>query len=440
MDAARDPNAPTRARYGVLWFGISLAVIQYIDRVCISWAMDDPHGIRVAFGLVGPEHNKAVAWVFWAFTIAYALFEMPTGWLGDRYGPRKTLVRVVLWWCFFTAATGWAWGLGSLIAVRFLFGMGEAGCFPNLTRAFSTWLRPDEKVRGQAILWLCARWGGALTPLLVAGVLSVVSWRASFGLFASLGVVWAFFFYRWFRDEPRDHPSVNQAERALLAANPPVARHGNVPWKKFLTSRTTWLLWAQYFFFSYCWYFFVSWLPKFLKDKYGADHGKIFLAMLAGVPLFAGGFGNMISAVVMPRLESWTGSLVKARRTLAVGGFALAGIVFLFPAYHLQEPMVVMVAMGLASLFGDLSMPSSWGACMNVAGKYSGTYSGSMNMMGNIGGAFGQLIMGYLLAWTNENWALIFNISAGAYFAAALCWLFIDPVTPLASDEEKAGA
>ena len=236
---------PTRVRFGVLYFGIALAVIQYIDRVCISWSMPD---IRAALGLVGAEHDDAVGWIFSAFTIAYALFEMPTGWLGDRYGPRKTLVRVVLWWSFFTAATGWAWSLGSLIAVRFLFGMGEAGCFPNLTRAFSTWLRPEERVRGQSILWLGARWGGAFTPLLVAGVLAVVSWRVSFSIFAWLGVVWAVVFYRRFRDEPGDHPSVNAAERALLAGNPPVARHGRVPWRSFLGSRTTWLLWAQVLF------------------------------------------------------------------------------------------------------------------------------------------------------------------------------------------------
>ena len=213
---------PTRVRFGVLYFGIALAIIQYINRVCISWSMPD---IRAALGLVGAEHDDAVGWIFSAFTIAYALFEMPTGWLGDRYGPRKTLVRVVLWWSFFTAATGWAWSLGSLIAVRFLFGMGEAGCFPNLTRAFSTWLRPEERVRGQSILWLGARWGGAFTPLLVAGVLAVVSWRVSFSIFAWLGVVWAVVFYRRFRDEPGDHPSVNdsraRAARRESARCPP---------------------------------------------------------------------------------------------------------------------------------------------------------------------------------------------------------------------------
>jgi MFS family permease len=430
-----DALAPTRARHKVIYFGIAIAVVQYIDRVCISWAMPE---IRQSLDLVGDQHDKVVGYIFGAFTLAYALFEIPTGLLGDRFGTRKTLVRVVLWWSFFTAATGWVLGITSLVVVRFLFGMGEAGCFPNLTRAFSTWLPPGEKSRAQSTLWLCARWGGALTPLLVVAVLGVMSWRAAFGAFALLGVAWSVFFYRWFRDEPRDHPEVNQAERALLAANPPVARHDHVPWKSFVSSPTTWLLWVQYFFFSYCWYFYVTWLSKYLKDSYGSTWTKLGLAMLGGIPLFAGGFGNMISGFLMPRLAHWTGDLRKTRRILAFSGFTLAAITFLFPGHYMSNPIIVMVAMGLASLFGDLSMPCSWSACMDIGGKFSGTYSGSMNMMGNLGGAVGPVFVGYLLTWTHQNWAMIFNISAGAYFIAAICWLFIDPVTPL--DRETATA
>ena len=155
--------------------------------------------------------------MFGAFTLAYALFEIPAGWLGDRFGPRKVLLRVVLWWSFFTAATAQAGTALAMMVVRFLFGAGEAGCFPNITKAFSTWLPPDERVRAQGMLWLAARWGGAVTPLLVVAVLGLVSsWRRAFELFGVLGLVWAFFFYRWFRDNPHEHPSVNDAEKRLL--------------------------------------------------------------------------------------------------------------------------------------------------------------------------------------------------------------------------------
>jgi len=423
-------QAPTRARFGVIYFGAALAIVQYIDRVCISQAAPQ---ISQSLAL----SKEQMGWVFSAFTLAYALFEIPTGWLGDRFGPRRTLLRVVLWWSFFTAATGCAWSRASLIATRFLFGMGEAGCFPNLTRAFATWLRPEEKARAQGILWMCARWGGAITPFLVAMVLRMITWRVAFALFGGLGVVWAFLFHRWFRDDPKDHPGVNPAELALVAGNPPVARHDSVPWDKFLASRTTWLLWAQYFLFSYCWYFYVTWLPTYLKDEFGGRRGDVALALMAGIPLFGGGLGNLLSGLITPALTRRVGSLLRARRLLAFSGFSLAAAAFLLPA-RVHDPALVMAAMGLASLAGDLSMPCSWGACMDVGGKFSGTFSGSMNMMGNLGGALGPVVVGYVVGSTG-SYALAFDLSAGVYFLAGLCWLFIDAVTPLAPADDARG-
>ena len=416
-----NPAVPaTRTRYGVIYYGVALAVIQYIDRVCIGQARGE---------IQGSLHlDKAqMGWIFGAFGLAYALFEVPTGWLGDKFGPRKTLMRVVLWWSFFTAATGLAWNRGSMIVIRFLFGAGEAGCFPNLTRVFTTWLQPAEKVRAQAILWFCARCGGAITPLLVALFLKVVNWRVAFGVFGSLGVVWAFFFYRWFRDDPKEHPGVNAAEQALLANNPPVARHDAVPWGRFCSSRTTWLLWLQYFCFSYCWYFFVTWLPGYLSDNYKGRFGSLELALMAGVPLFGGGFGNLLGGFFTARLNRWTGSLARTRRALSFTGFALAVLAFLIPS-RTDDLTIILLALGFASLAGDLSMPCSWGACMDVGGKFSGTFAGSMNMMGNLGGAVGPVVAGYM------TYKMGFVVFAGVYFLGALAWLFIDPVTPLDRD------
>jgi MFS family permease len=418
-----EPLAPTRARYKVIVFGVVLAAIQYVDRVCIGQASSD---IQRDLHL----SREQMGWIFSAFTWAYAMFEIPTGWLGDRFGPRKTLLRVVLWWSFFTAATGWMWNRGSMIVTRFLFGMGEAGCFPNLTRAFATWLQPAERVRAQATLWLSARWAGAITPFLVYQFLQLVHWRTAFMIFGGMGVIWGFFFLRWFRDDPREHPDVNQAERALLAQNPGVARHDPVPWSRFLRVPTTWLLWAQYFCFSYCWYFFANWLPSYLKDNYKSEFSLVVLSLLAGVPLFGGGFGNLLGGFCANRLHQWTGSVARTRRFLAMVGFGGAGLAFLVPSQS-TNLAVVMVALGVASLLGDLSMPGSWGACMDVGGKFAGTFSGSMNMMGNFGGALGLLVAGYL------PWKVGFMVSAGVYLLAALCWIFIDPVTPL---DREAGA
>src|SRR2546426_7731312 len=256
QEPVRTGERPTQVRYWVIVFAVTLAIITYIDRVCISQAAP---AITRDLGL----STVQMGYAFSGFGWAYALFEIPGGFLGDWMGPRKVLMRIVLWWSFFTAATGWAWNFVSLAVTRALFGAGEAGCFPNLTKAFSTWLPQNERVRAQGIMWMFARWGGAFTPPLVILVFSYVSWRGAFMLFGGLGVIWAIFFYIWFRDNPKDHKSVNAGELELLAENAKLAEggHGNVPWGKLTKSRTVWLLWAQYFFLSYPWYFYITWLP-----------------------------------------------------------------------------------------------------------------------------------------------------------------------------------
>jgi MFS family permease len=420
-------KSPTRARHWVILFAITLAVITYVDRVCISQAK----------GAVSAEFNlspKQMGYVFSAFTLAYALFEIPGGWLGDWLGPRKVLMRVVIWWSFFTAATGWVWNYFSLLATRFLFGMGEAGCFPNLTKIFSTWLPQDERVRAQGITWMCARWGGALTPLLVVWVMSFVSWRKAFMLFGAIGLVWAVWFYIWFRDNPRDHPSVNSAELELLkGAEQNASGHPHVPWGRMLRSSTVWLLWLQYFCLSYGWYFYITWLPTYLREERGLrDQVQ---ARLAGFPLFFGGIGCLVAGIISARLLRWLGTTTRARRTLGWIGFTAAAALMLTSAY-IPNPILAMLAMGSASFANDLTMPGSWGACMDVGGKYAGTLSGSMNMMGNLGGAVSGVVGGYILEAHPGGWIYIFYANAAIYALGACCWFFIDPVTPL----EKADA
>jgi len=440
---------PTRTRHWLIAFAILLAVVQYIDRVCISQAMPE-----IARDLQLTDEQKG--WVFSAFGLAYALFEIPTGWLGDKLGAKKVLIRVVLWWSFFTAATGWAWNYASLLVMRFLFGAGEAGCFPNLTKAFSTWLPSVERTRAQAIMWMGARWGGAFTPLLVVTVMAFVNWRTAFLFFALLGVVWTVIFYFWFRDNPRDHRGFNAAELELLKENEQnVQGHGNVPWRTLVTRPTMWLLWAQYFCLSYGWYFYVTWLPTYLRDVRGMEiksnafmtwlagllegsmspemSVKILTAALAGIPLLFGGFGSLTAGAISSSLLKRGSSVVKIRRGFAFIGFTGAAAL-LMTSFYIKDPLLAMLAMGMASFCNDLTMPGSWSTCMDVGGKFAGTVSGSMNMMGNFGGMAGPLVVGLVLQYTNRDWQLAFLISSVIYFMGAICWLWIDPVTPL---EEK---
>jgi ACS family glucarate transporter-like MFS transporter len=416
----------THVRYWVVVFAVALAVVTYIDRVCISFAAPfisvDLHLSDVQMG-----------YAFSAFAWTYALFEIPGGFLGDWMGPRRVLLRIVLWWSFFTAATGWAWNFASLTVTRALFGAGEAGCFPNLTKTFTTWLPHHERVRAQGIMWLSARWGGAFTPPLVYLAIRSMSWRHAFELFGCIGVVWAILFYAWYRDHPRDNSSLNAAERQLLAPNEALATgHARVPWRKFAASPQVWLLCGQYFCSSYGWYFYITWLPTYLQKARGLELGAS--AIFGILPLFLGGLGSLVSGFIAAPLTRLTGSTLKTLRLMAYVGFSGASLM-LVVSTRMHDPVPAMIAMGLASFSNDLVMPGSWGACMDVGGKYAGTLSGAMNMMGNVGGAVSPTIIGYMLRWTRNNWDLTFYVSAAVYMMAVFLWRFLDPVTPLEGQE-----
>jgi ACS family glucarate transporter-like MFS transporter len=422
MASSTSVQTPTHVRHKVIVFAVALAVITYIDRVCISQAAPlitrDLHFSK-----------NQMAYVFSAFTLAYALFEIPGGWLGDRLGARRVLMRIVVWWSFFTAATGWAWNFPSIVTTRFLFGMGEAGCFPNLTKAFTTWLPPRERVNAQGILWMSARWGGAFTPMLVFWVLKTMSWQHAFMTFGALGVVWAVLFYLWYRDNPRDNKAINAAELSLIEEHQHLASsHTHVPWGKLLRSQQVWLICIQYFCLSYGWYFYITWLPTYLQEARHLSMGGG--ALLSTLPLFLGGCGSFICGIFYPALNRWTHDVGKSRRLVAYVGFTGA-TGFLLLSSVIQDATFAMIAMGIASFSNDLVMPGSWAACMDVGGKYAGTLSGAMNMMGNLGGVVSPIVIGYILTNTHNNWSLTFYVSAAVYFAGIFFWLFLDPVTEL---------
>jgi MFS transporter, ACS family, glucarate transporter len=423
----REPPRPSRVRYWVIVFAVALSVVTYIDRVSIASAAP---AMERDLGL----DDVKMGYVFGAFAIAYALFEMPGGFLGDWIGPRRVLLRVVVWWSFFTAATGSAWNLTSLWITRFLFGAGEAGCFPNLTKAFTTWLPEREHVRAQGIMWLSARWGGAFTPPLVAIVMQRVGWRHSFEIFGCLGLVWAAAFWFWYRDDPLKHPGLNAGERELLRPTANRASgHGDVPWMALISSRSVWLLCIQYFCLSYGWYFYITWLPTYLQR----ERHLAASTWLGIVPLFFGGLGNIAGYYLVSRLSP-AGNLVagapssvaRARRMVAYLGFTAAGV-FLLISTRFENPTHAVLAMGIASFANDLTMPGSWSSTMDIGGAYAGTVSGAMNMMGNIGGFVAPIVNGYLLRSSHGNWNLTFYVSAAVYLSGVGLWKYLDPVTPL---------
>jgi sugar phosphate permease len=351
------------------------------------------------------------------------------------------LAWVVAWWSFFTVATGWAGGFVSLLGARFLFGAGEAGCFPNLTRAFSAWFAGADRTRVQSLMWVAARWSGAFTPLAVVAVLDLTTWRRSFFLFGAIGFVWALLFYRWFRDHPPEPGAAvaspwgegqDQGELGGDGGKPAGALAGGAaPWGRFLRSRSVWLLCAQYACLSYGFWFYLTWLPTFIREQFGmAEAERYTAALLAAPPLFLAGISCWLTGWLTPRLAGRFGGVARARRGLGASGCALACLMLLLSA-RWKQPVLAMAAMGCSCFGNDMAMPGSWAGCMDLGGRFSGTLSGLMNTWGCLGGLLAPWTIPYILQAAGNQWAVVIRVIAGAYFIAALCWLGIDPVTPV---------
>jgi MFS family permease len=400
---------PTRARYWVVVFALTLAMIMYIQRVAISAAA--PY-ITAEFHLTDTQMGMA----FSAFALSYALMEIPMGLLGDKLGVRRILTQVVLLWSVFTALTGAAWNLTSLLVIRFLFGTGEAGCFPNLTRMLSAWLPVGERIKAQALMWAFGRWGGALAPPVAIFAISSLGWRWGFVALSLLGLAWVVFFLPWFKNDPAEHKSVNAAELALLEGSRALVLHDHgMPWYRLLLQRDIAFLGLQYFGFSYTWYFYVTWLPTWLQRVHGLT--KLETAGYAMLPLALGGVGSIVSGML---------PLSIPRRWVAIGGFTVTGILILIIP-GVPDVRVAMALMALASFSSDLTMPISWNTCVEIGKQYTATVASTMNMLGNFAGFAAPLLGGIILDHTNHDWNMVLRTMAAAAFLSAVCWLFIDP-------------
>jgi MFS transporter, ACS family, glucarate transporter len=401
----------TSARYRVTAFAISLAALAYMQRVAISQAAPF---IKTDLGL----DKSQIGLMFGAFGLAYALFEIPNGLLGDRFGVRATLTRIVVAWSVFTALTGAAWNFLSMWMFRFLFGAGEAGCFPNLTRMLSTWLPERARLRAQALMWACSRWAGAFTPVLVLELVLWKGWRWAFVVLAVLGFIWAAVFHWWFRDDPATHPAVNSEELELLRdARNLTTQEGDPRWYRALLQGPVLILLGQYFCFSLVWYFYVTWLPTYLHE--GRHVSQTLAAALSSLPLLFGGVGSLVGGYAAARVRP---------RTIAVLGFALSGVL-LFLVTRVENTTAAMVLMGLASFCSDLTMPISWNACVEIGRRNTAAISGAMNMFGNFAGFLAPVVSGAILQATASNWNLLIYLMAAISLLAASCWFFLEERT-----------
>jgi MFS transporter, ACS family, glucarate transporter len=406
---------PSRARRKVLAFTTILAIITYLDRVAISTAAP---AVRSEMGLDAVQ----MGWVFSAFTWAYAAFEIPSGWMGDVMGPRKVLTRIVIWWSAFTAATGAAWNFASLLVARFLFGVGEAGAFPNTSRSFAKWFPVAERGAAHGWVFMGTRMGGAITPPIVVALMATIGWRQTFFAFGLLGVIWAFFWWRWFRDEPSQHPEVNAAELALIresAAHERETSHA-FRWSELLSTNLL-LVYGMYFTMGYTLYFNLTWLPTYLKDVRGFSLQQA--GWLSAIVLFTGGVMTYFGGKLTDTLVKKYG--LKVGRSMGVVTLPIAGML-LIGAAQTESPMAAALLLAATLGVADLCVSSCWAICHDIGGRNAGIVTGAMNTWGNIGGALSPLVVGYAVGWWN-SWTVPFYITAGIYLFGAICTFFVDP-------------
>jgi MFS transporter, ACS family, glucarate transporter len=408
-------------RSRVLAMTVALAFLTYMDRVCIS--VTAPAIIRDL-----RLTTIQMGFVFSAFTAAYALFEIPTGWWADRIGSRRVLTRIVTWWSIFTGLTGVAWNFPSLIALRALFGAGEAGAWPTVARALSLWFPAQERGTAQGIFFMGAHLGGGLTPLLVAAIAHRLGWRSTFPLLSVFGFVWAAFWFRWYRDEPRDHVSVTTEELAWIESGRrgmPAESAQRSVFRMALRTPGIWFLCLMYFTQTYGFNLYVTWLPTYLQHEKQL-HG-VTLGFLAGLPLLLSVPADLFGGILTDRLSRKFG-LRLGRCLVGFGSLAAAGI-FLFCG-ALAPGVIAAVLIALAAAASNFLLGASWGACADIAGDHAATVSAAMNTSGQIGGVLSPIAFA-LLTRTSTSWAAPLYLTAALYLAGAMCWYFVHPERPL---------
>ena len=421
-------QAPTRVRYRVVSLAVLLAMVTYLDRACI--------------GKMAPEIMRdldlsmvQMSSVFSAFAFAYALFEIPTAWWADRLGTRSILTRIVVWWSLFTIATAGAFNYASLLVARFLFGAGEAGAWPCVARTFSRWIPKRERGTMKGVFFSGAYLAGSLTPSLVVFLLTFMHWRMVFICFGLIGFVWVLAWRFWFRDDPTQHPDVNDAERELILAERPAEAGtlvGRAYWLHVLRQRNVLALCAMYVPNCVTFYFCITWLPTYLHERHGFDAAA--LGLVSGLPLFLSVATQFLGGYFSDRIVARYG-LRAGRRVPGIVGYGLAAVA-MFAAASATAPITAAVFIAVATASCMLTTASAWGTCIDIGREHSAVVSAMMNTTGQAGSILSPLIVAYSVKWF-ANWNLPLYLLAGFFLIGATCWLFIDPEKPVFEAENS---
>lgn len=403
-----------------------VGIITFLDRINISVA---GASIMEDLGL----STRQWGWILSSFILTYGLLQVPLGAWGDRSGQRKVLSLIVLWWSVFTILTGMANGFVMLLVIRFLFGVGEAGAYPNMTGVVGRWFPKKETARAQGFLWAASRIGGALTPLIVIPVIITLGWRMAFYLLGAMGIIWVIVWYAWFRDHPSRKKGISVRELEEIREDEARAERPEkirIPWSIILRRNQFWILLSMYFFYAWGSWFFFSWFPVFLEE--GRGFAKTELTYAVAVPFLFSVIGNITGGYLSDRLSARYGLKI-GRKAVSISALALASVL-MFLAGFIPGKLQVFIFLSLCFGIFDLMLPGAWAICLDIGKKYGGTISGSMNTAGNIGGFACATVFGYLVDATGNYNFPIYVISA-MLLISALLFSFLDPTKKLVDEE-----
>jgi sugar phosphate permease len=402
----------TRVRHVVLALTVIAYMITYMDRQILAVArpvIRDELGISLVM----------MGWITFGFRMAYALFQIPGGWLGDKIGARRALSLVVTWWSAFTCLTAVAWSAVSMLTIQVFFGLGEAGAFPIATRSLSRWMRPTERGFAQGVTHAGSRLGAALTPPIVVLIIAHYGWRAAFVLFGILGLVWAAVWFTYYRDTPEEHPGVNAAERELIGSGR--KRPGSVPWRQILSHANLWVLAVMYFCYNFNLNVYNDWFPTYLHDARGMTLAR--MGLYASLPLLAGTLGDLAGGWFSDHVLRRTGNATLARRWVAIAGFLVSGAATI-PATLAADPRVSVALYSVAFFALEWTVGISWAIPLDIGGDFAGSVSAVMNTLGNIGGALSATVVTY--AVKGYGWTAPFLVTSVLCVIAAALYLKID--------------
>ncbi len=413
-------NKPFPYRYRVLILLFFLILITYLDRITISLV-----GVRIkaAFNL----SNEQFGWVLGAFALAYALFEIPSGILGDRIGQRKVFIRIVLWWSLFTALTGFTTGLASLIAIRFLFGVGESGAYPGSSGTVSRWFPIKETAKGISWLSIGANAGAAIAPLIVIPIAVAYGWRAPFFVNGFIGIIWVVVCYFWFRNHPSEMKNITKDEVDLIEKNRRYTDHKTpFPWKTAIKNRSMWGLMLTFYCCQWVNYFFIAWMSVYLQE--GRHFSENNMKMITSYVFIFGILGAFVAGILSDRLAKSKG-LRFGRRIIALFSYSIIAVLFVLVGITTNNIMVAICLM-VIHFFYPFGVTLSFSACVDIGGDNAGTVAGIMNGFGQLGAFFMAVVFGKIVDITHSFTTPIFILS-GVIFTGGMIWLLIDPGKPL---------